>query len=396
MAVRRRCPASCLSFVAISTFLLLPAGCGHKGSTGTPPASQQNSTRAQALKLLRESEPRKAMDLLERHYRSGNPEDAMLLGEAALRCGQYARAVKAFREVLTARPDDLLASTRLARIAFLEARYDDARKQLDWILARSPDQVEARALRSRIRLRLGDLNGAASDARRWAELAPRDAEPLRILGSVQLLRGDAEGAVLVLKRSVELDPSHLPSRLDLAKAYKMLGQKRLADETLREAGRLEREQRRLAEQRAEASYHRMRALQLMEAGKSALALKSFEDALQHDPKNADLLLEAGEGARSAGELELSREYLDQAIRLSPGNALIRRARGETILASGDAEGALADLQEAARLDPSDPAPHQSLAKAYEALHRPEAEKERQLAEQLVKEATLPSLSITPP
>lgn len=388
--------SSRLSLTATAFLLLLAAGCDRAATTDAPPASAGLAPRAQALELLRQGEPRKALDLLERHHRSGNPEDAMLIGEAALRCGQYARAAKAYREVLAARPDDLLASTRLGRIAFLEARYGEARKQLDWVLAKSPDQVEARALRSRIRLRLGDLNGAASDARRWSELAPRDAEPLRILGAVQLLRGDAEGSVLVLKRAVELDPSHLSSRLDLAKAYRMLGQKRLADETLREAGRLEREQRRQAEQRAEGSYHRLRALQLMEAGKPEQAVKSFEDALQHDPKNADLLLEAGEAARTAGELPLSEEYLDRAVRLAPGNALIRRARGETMLASGDPEGALTDLQEAARLDPSDPAPHRALARAYEALHRPEAEMERQLAEQLEKEAALPSPAGTSP
>lgn len=385
-----------LAWIAANCCLLLAAACGPTPSTDAPPAPTSLATRAQALKLLREGEPRKALDLLERDHRQGNPEDAMLLGEAALRCGQYARAAKAYREVLNARPDDLMASTRLARIAFLEARYDDARKQLDWVLARSPDQTEARALRSRIRLRLGDLNGAASDARRWAELAPRDAEPLRILGSVQLLRGDAEGAVLVLKRAVQLDPAHLSSRLDLAKAYKMSGQKRLADETLREAGRLEREQRRAAGQRAEASYHRLKALELLQAGKPALAVKSFEDALEHDGQNPDLLLEAGEAARAAGDLSLSRDYLDRAVKLSPGNALIRLARGETILASGDPEGALEDLQEAARLDLSDPAPHQALAKAYEALHRPEAEKERQLAEQLEAETTLPFLESPSP
>ena len=396
MARRALFPTPSLFVVTVAILPLLAAGCRRDASTEAAPAVAQTATRAQALELMRQGEPRKALDLLERQKRSGDPEYSMLVGEAALRCGQYARAVRAYRDVLSSRPDDLLASNRLARIAFLEARYDDARKQLDWILARSPDQVEARALRSRIRLRLGDLNGAASDARRWVELAPRDAEPLRVMGTVQLLRGDAEGSMLVLKRAVQLDPAHLASRLDLAKAYEMSGQKRLADDALREAGRLERQLRREAEQRAEASYHRMRALQLMEAGKPAQALQSFEDALEHDAKNAELLLEAGEAARAAADLPLSREYLNRAVKVSPGNALIRLSRGETILASGDPEGALADLQEAARLDPSDPAPHRALARAYEALHRPEAEKERQMAEQLEKAAALPSFSDTSP
>ena len=371
-------------------------GCGQDNGKGTTEPPSQSSARAKALKLLREGEPRKALELLERSRRTGDPDDAFLLGEAALRCGHYARAAKAFREVLAARPDDVPASIRLARIAFLEAHYDDARKQLDWILARSPDLTEARALRSRIRLRLGDLNGAASDARRWAELAPRDAEPLRILGSVQLLREDPGGAVLLLKRAVELDPSHLPSRLDLARAYQRAGRKTRSEETLREAGRLEREQRRAAQQRSEASYHRLRALQLAEEGKNGEAMMSFEDALEHDPRNPDLHREAAESALAAGDPRRARELVDKALRLAPSNALVRRARGNVLLASGDPEGALGDLQEAARLDFSDPSVHRLLAGAYDALHRPEAEKERRIAEELERAATLPgSLGGTP-
>ena len=374
--------------------LLAGAACGGRPEDAGPPAVQA-SPRAEALRLLRQGEPRKALDLLARTPPTGNPDDVMLFGEAALRCGQYGRAAKAYRQVLQARPDDLLASTRLARIAFLEAKYEDARKQLDWILARSPDSIEARALRARIRLRLGDLNGAAVDARRWGELAPRDAEPLQILGAVQLARGDAEGSILVLKRAVEVDPSHLPSRLELAKAYRAHGDARLADETLREAGRLERAQRREAEQRGEASYHRLRALQLLEQGKPKEALDSFADALEHDPKNADLLVEAAQAALKTSNPTLAKDYLNRAVAIAPASAIVRRARGEAILALGDAEGSLSDLQEAARLDPYDPSPHHALARAYDALHRPEAEKERALADRLEKDAVLPTLAGTP-
>jgi tetratricopeptide (TPR) repeat protein len=374
------------SWAAGALVAILLFGCAQ--DAGRPSGSTSSaSNRARALELLREGEPRKALDLLEKGRRQGDPDEAFLLGEAALRCGSYGKATSAFREVLAARPEDLPASIRLARIAFLEAHYEEALKQLDWILARSPDALEARSLRSRIRLRLGDLNGAAVDARRWSELAPKDAEPLSLLGTVQILRGDVEGAVLVLQRAVEVDPTHLPSRLELAKAYRRAGRTKLAQETLQEAGRLEREQRREAQQRAEASYHRLRGQDFMEAGKPKDALRSYQDALTHDPKNPDLLREAGEAALASGSHEQALEYLDSALPLAPSDAGIRRARGEALLASGDAEGALQDLQEAARLDPTDPAPHRVLSRAYEALHRPEAEKERALAEQLKREAS---------
>jgi tetratricopeptide (TPR) repeat protein len=374
------------SWAAGALVAILLLGCAREG--GRPSGSSASpSIRARALELLREGEPRKALDLLEKGRRKGDPDEAFLLGEAALRCGSYGKAASAYREVLAARPENLPASIRLARIAFLEAHYEEALKQLDWILARSPDAVEARSLRSRIRLRLGDLNGAAVDARRWSQLAPKDAEPLSVLGTIQILRGDVEGAVLVLQRAVEMDPTHLPSRLELAKAYRRAGRTRLAQETLQEAGRLEREQRKADQQRAEASYHRMRAQELMEAGKAKDALRSYQDALSHDPRNPDLLRAAGEAALASGSHEQALEYLDSALPLAPSDAGIRRVRGEALLASGDTEGALKDLQEAARLDPTDPAPHRALSRAYQTLHRPEAEKELALAEQLEREAS---------
>jgi tetratricopeptide (TPR) repeat protein len=336
------------------------------------------------------------MDLMLKHSDLKDPDDAFLLGEAALRGGRYSQAEKAYRRVLEARPDDLVASMRLARIAFLEARYDEAKKQLDWILARSPDHKEARMLRSRIRLRIGDLNGAAADARRWAQLSSEDPEPLCILGMVQRQRGDPAGAVELLKRALSLDPSNLPARQELAKAYAAGGQASLAEETSREALRLEREQREAAGRRQEASYHRLQALQSMERGDRAAALKDYEDALSHDPDNPDILREAGETALSVGDSARALGYLERAVKLAPSNAPARKTRGEIHLSRGEPEAALEDLLEAARLDPGDPAVHRSLAKAYQILHRPEADRESALAAELeAKVALPPAPEITP-
>lgn len=387
MSETPRPPRAWVGALLLAALACMAWGCARE----RPPsgASSEGSPRTRALKLLRDGEPREAVRVLEAGRKRGDPDDAMLLGEAALRCGQYAKARNAFREVLAARPDDLDASVRLARIDFLEARYQDSLKQLDWILARSPEDREARALRSRIRLRLEDLEGAAADARRWSELLPSDPEPLTILGSVKMRQGNAEEAIGLLRRAVELDPAHLESRLELARAYQRTGQKRLADETFREAGRLERELRRRARERAEASYHRIHALDLLDKGKPREAVQVFADALAHDPSDPDLLVEAAEAALIAKDPQEAKGYLDRAVKIAPSRAAVRRARGETLLTLGDAEAAILDLQEAARLDPADPAPHHLLAQAYDALNRPEAETERATAESLEREGRLP-------
>lgn len=385
------------ALLLIGTGLSLLAGqtaCGGPAGQKPPPHGRGKSpgdARARAVALLREGEPRQALELLQQHVAPDDPDGAFLMGEAALRSGRYAQAERAYRQVVRMRPDDLPASTRLARIAFLEARYDDARKQLDWVLARSPDLTEARSLRTRIRLRQGDLNGAAADARRWAERAPRDAEPLRILGVVQRHRGDAPGAVEVLKRAVALDPSHVPSRLELARAYADAGRNELSQRTLRDASRLERQQREAARRRADATYHRLRALKFLEEGRPDAALKNFEDALQMDPENPALLREAGEAALTAGDTPRALSYLERAVGLAPSDAPILRVRGEVLTASGEPGRALQDLLEAVRLDPTDPAAHRALARAYRALNRPEWEHEAALADELEKRITPPPL-----
>lgn len=373
------------------TFGLL-GSCGgapdRSGASGSG-AEPLPSIRSRAAEMIRQGEPGKAMDLLAGNSDLRDPEDAFLMGEAALRTGHYAKAEEAYRKVLEARPEDLPASLRLARIAFLQTRFSESKERLDGILARFPDQVEARALRSRIRLRTGDLNGAAGDARRWSQLSPKEAEPLRILGVVQRHRGDPSGAVEMLKRAVALDPTDLRSRQELAGAYAEAGQKRLSEETRREALRMERREREAARLRLEAGYHRTRAVVHLERGDAAGALKEYRDALSHDPDNPEMWREAGEAAMAAGDPDRALEYLDRAVRQAPSRAVIWRTRGEIRLARGETESALNDLQESARLDPGDPAVHRSLARAYRRLDRPEAERESALAAALEARAILP-------
>jgi len=243
---------------------------------------------------------------------------------------------------------------------------------------------------------MGDLNGAAQAARFWSQARPKEAEPIRILGIVQRQRGDPAGAVELLKRAVSLDPTDLRSRRELARAYAEAGQERLSEETSREALRLERREREASRRRVEAGHHRSSALQALEKGDAAGALRHYEDALSDDPDNPDLWQEAGEVALAAGNPDRALEYLDRAVRQAPSRAAAWKSRGDIRLARGDAAGALTDLLESARLDPGDPAVHRALAKAYRALDRPEAQRESALADDLATKVLLPPPPEGPP
>lgn len=348
------------------------------------PASK-DAARIQAIAYLREGRPRRAHLLLEGLPSLDSPDDLLLAGEAALRSGKFARAAEAYNRVLEIRPDDLVALGRLARIAFLEARFEDAETQLNWILARAPDHSEARGLRCRIRLQRGNLKGATADARRWVALSPGKAGPLSALGIALSRQQSWAEARSALEEALSLDSTYIPAWLELGRVYRELGEDSLSQKAILEVKTLTRKRREQAALVSAASYHRLRALDALEAGQPETAWEHFQQALAKDPQDPDLLREAGEAALEAGRHEEAFQLLTRAVTLAPREPLNLRARGEVALVLENAAGAIKDLLAAARLDPTDPRVHRALSKAYLAHNNPsESEREANLAIELEK------------
>ena len=98
--------------LACSVFSALQScrGSSQDGEGRIRPGASAESSRARAALLLRQGDPRGALNLLEPAASDSDPDTSLLLGEAALRCGRYALAGKAFRRVLRARPEDVFAT----------------------------------------------------------------------------------------------------------------------------------------------------------------------------------------------------------------------------------------------------------------------------------------------
>ena len=158
---------------------------------------------------------------------------------------------------------------RHARSLIEAGRLADARPDLERLVARQPDDPEARYLLGLVALQLQDSRaatthlravvrarphdalalkllaralaaaGATTEAISYLEratgTAPRDAEAWSLLGRVHQDGQRFAAAVGALERSLQLDPADVPAWIALANAYVGLGRSEAADETFRRA-----------------------------------------------------------------------------------------------------------------------------------------------------------------
>ncbi len=130
--------------------------------------------------------------------------------------------VETLARALKADPDD-----RLSRLAQAEnyrrlARYDAARAILEPLPDDDPD---ARALRARLALDLGDPEAAAESV---AEGPEEHAELARLRGQLALARRDADEAVRQFRIAHRLEPDTRASASDLGRALVLAGQSEAA------------------------------------------------------------------------------------------------------------------------------------------------------------------------
>lgn len=297
---------------------------------------------------------------------------------ALLRTGDARAARARYAEVLTVRPDSVLA--RMGE-AWATAAIDCAAAlpRLAALDDLEPDHPEIALVISRCAVRAGRLDDARAAAARYRAARPDDADGWLAAGEVELAAGDARAAERAFTAAVAAAPASARHALALARAERALGKDAEAAARLRAAG---------PPPAYEADWTR-------ELGEALRALGAWDELDAHiapwaaahpDDGVAQLLL--GAARLGQGDAEGALAPLDAAV--AAGEARARRplvdaldALAVAAIAAGDLDAALARLERAEPLA-EEARPRRNLGAVL--LARGEPERARAVLERVTAQA----------
>lgn len=289
-----------------------------------------------------------------------DPDDAIRLlnqGLAAMRRGEFERAVTLIEACLKARPDQEQARlplsaalletgrneealaialeeiaredaprARLAAAAALTAlgRKEDAIAQLDAAVRTDPEFGLGYLNRGIIHLASGRPLEALAELELARDRMPDSSTVYQRLGEVCAVLGRREDAILHGRRAVELDPDSYAAILGLG--LSLLEADR-PDEALIHLVRA-------GERRPELALPQMRiADAYARTGKFALALNHARKSVMLEPENAEAHMVLGTVHARAGSMDEARAAFEESVRLAPDSAeakaFLERARRGT-------------------------------------------------------------------
>lgn len=257
------------------------------------------------------------------------------LGLLLERRGDEQEAEAAFQKAVELDPKHSGPRVKLARSALAHRHYAPALEHLQGVLKREPRNAEVLELLSLTHRNLGDLNEAAEHARAAVAAAPErpnawralgqalqdqatesamieaekayrealDREPSsdlhHLLGKIYFSRGEYQRAADELQRAVDLHPLNRLPYPNLIQAYHRLGQKRRAEEALRE-------------------YEKLNEMDLSTA--------PLEYSAYAMPQNTAVRIKLARLYLRYSRPDLARTQVEQVLKLNPGHAEARRLK----------------------------------------------------------------------
>lgn len=132
----------------------------------------------------------------------------------------------------------LKAKTRLAYLANLEGKVDEALVTLDEVLKENPADVEALKLRGGINIARNKPQDAINDLRAVASATPDSPDVLKMLGRAHLQNKENQQAIDLYKAALNLQPADAELRLQLADVYAAMGEANEAAKQLETANKI--------------------------------------------------------------------------------------------------------------------------------------------------------------
>ncbi|MDR3497239.1 MAG: tetratricopeptide repeat protein [Ancalomicrobiaceae bacterium] len=248
------------------------------------------------------------------------------LGTAHMMAGRGEEAEVCFRRAHALAPNSDSHALSLALMALRRVDVAAARRLVDEVVARAPDNALAWSMRGAIALAIGDFAGAEAPLVQALSLDPNDVETLRRLSATHLHLRRADDALRLIEQARLLAPLDVDCLLQLASCQMALG--RLAD-----AEASCRELLAFGPANRDAQILQWR-LQIV-TGRSEAAVAAAAREIRDRPQDVEAMLMLAGLLRLAGRPGQAIALLDHALSLDPRRPDVRFARIEAGLALGE-------------------------------------------------------------
>ncbi|MCW5981299.1 MAG: tetratricopeptide repeat protein [Bryobacteraceae bacterium] len=315
------------------------------------------------------------------------------VGDFYRRVGEYGEALKSYEkgaEIAAKKTPDF--QKKIVETLAIQGKTDEAFRRVGDVLADSPADSQALAMRGALRLRSGnrdELQAAQSDLEAALRALPENPTLRFNLGEAYLLQGNRERAVVEYEEALKRSPNYLPPRYGLARAYM---ENRDYAKVVAVAEEI------LSRRPDDVNAKMLRANAWLFLGKRDLAKAGFEEVLQQAPDAPEALyrvaaIELAEkdydraearfrsmaerrpsdprATLGLAELEIARRRPNNAVRLiqakidqNPKDPFWRRVMGSIAARAGNPERALRELKLTLEEQPDDVLAHQQLAHVY--------------------------------
>ncbi|MGH9402068.1 MAG: tetratricopeptide repeat protein [Terriglobia bacterium] len=264
-------------------------------------------------------------------------------------------AVGEFKQAIADDPSSLYLHAELGDLYWRAGRLSDAVGEAQYVLKQSPDDLDAHQLLGNIYLHnLGENQGqpqqkvglekAIREYEAITRLAPGDTHSAVLLGRLYWLNNQPDKAEATFKKVVGSHP-------DSASALDYLGKLLIDQEQYKQAiGVFER----IPDNQRGPATLAMMGLAYTKAGETDHALKSYKEAVDIDPENADVRRQYADTLLQANQFQQARAQLQQVVKSNPQDGMAYLRLAQLDQAQGHFPDAEKELAQARNLLPNDP------------------------------------------
>jgi len=248
----------------------------------------------------------------------------ILKGDIASAQGRFDDALKAYTELVSKRPENVLYRTVLAWAQVNVRDYESANRNIDRVLALVPDYPPANHVKAVAAFQTKQYALARDHANRVLAAYPDRTQTLLVHGAASYALGNLEQAYNSLRRYVVAVPDDPAGRKLLSQVQIALGR---SDEALE-------------------------------------TLDPLVNAQGEETNDAEIFELVASASLLKGDLSTGRSFLERSLQVRPDSVEAMTALGKTQIALGDVDKGLERIEEAVARSPKDFSRHMMLAMEY--------------------------------